>query len=325
MTASQPATILVVTGSEDATGDTVVGRLRERGAAVLRTDLGDFPQRLRLAACFTAGQWRGRLRTPEVAVDMAQIQSIYYRRPTHFQFPDELSAPDALLAGAEARHGLGGTLAALQTVWVNDPSMTARAEYKPLQLQIAANAGLAVPPTLVTNDYPAAAEFAAAHSPIVYKPLSSLVIGDEDGGPLITYTTPVDVTKLDPRQFSLTTNLLQRWVPKEMDCRVTMVGSQPFAAAVEAASPDGFVDWRADYAALTYSPIEVPAEVTAGMRRYLRALGLRFAAFDFGVDRAGAWWFYEANPNGEFLWIEQATGLEISASIAELLIGGDSP
>lgn len=255
-------------------------------------------------------------------VELDAIRSVYYRRPTQFVFPDQVSQPDALLAAAEARHGLGGTLAALDALWINDPSLAARAEYKPLQLRVAADAGLTLPPTLVTSDHRTAVEFAAVHGPIVCKPLSSLVLGDRDGQPLITYTTRVDVTTIDPVQFGTTTNLLQRWVPKVVDCRVTMVGRRPFAAAVKAASRAGHVDWRADYSSLTYAPIEVPPEVAAGMLRYLTAFGLRFAAFDFGIDPDGQWWFYEANPNGEWLWIEVETGLEISSSMAELLVEG---
>jgi ATP-grasp ribosomal peptide maturase len=289
---------------------------------VFRIDTGDFPQRLTLAATIIDQGWRGKLMTHGATVELEQVQSVYYRRPTQFVFPGEMSQADALLATAESRHGFGGIFAALDTLWVNDPSLTARAEYKPLQLRVAVRAGLLVPPTLVTSDYSAAVEFAAAHGPVVYKPLSSLVLGDQDGQPLITYTTRVDMAAVDPLQFALTTNLLQRWVPKVVDCRVTMVGRRPFAAAVKADSPAGYVDWRADYSCLTYSPIEVPDHVTTGMIHYLNTFGLRFAAFDFGIDRDGRWWFYEANANGEWLWIEIETGLEISASIAELLTEG---
>jgi hypothetical protein len=40
---------------------------------------------------------------------------------------------------------------------------------------------------------------------------------------------------------------------------------------------------------------------------------------DFGVDAAGRWQFFECNPNGQWGWIEQETGLPIAAAIARLL------
>jgi D-alanine-D-alanine ligase-like ATP-grasp enzyme len=50
-------------------------------------------------------------------------------------------------------------------------------------------------------------------------------------------------------------------------------------------------------------------------------LRLRYAALDFGMDAAGRWWFLEINPNGQFLWIEQETGVPIAASVAAALHG----
>lgn len=312
--------MLVISGSEDPTADDVMTKLCQRGADVFRADTGDFPQHLGISAAITDRRWQGRLVTREATIRLEEIEAVYYRRPTHFRFPDQMSQPDRLLAAAEARHGMGGTLAALNTFFVNDPSLAARAEYKPLQLRVAADVGLKVPPTLVTNDYPAAVEFAELHGPLICKPFSSMILADCDGQPLITFTNLIDVTAIDPVQFATTTNLLQRWVPKVADCRVAMVGRLPFAAAVMAASPTGHVDWRADYAALTYTAIEVPVEVTTAMIRYLNAFGLHFAAFDFGVDHDGQWWFYEANPNGEYLWIDEDLKLGISTSIADLLL-----
>lgn len=315
-------TVLVLTGIDDDTADVVVTQLGKRGTTVARMDTGDFPQRLSLAATITCERWTGQLATDDAIVELAEVGAVYYRRPTQFAFPEMMSRPDTLFAAAEARHGLGGVLAALDALWVNDPSLAARAEYKPLQLRVAADAGLVVPPTLVTSDHAAAVEFAAVHRPVVCKTLSSLVLGDQAGQPLVTYTTRVDVARIDPAGFSTTVNLLQRWVPKVVDCRVTMVGQHPYAAAIRADSEVGLVDWRADYGALTYTPVDVPPAVTAGMTRYLDAFGLSFAAFDFGIDQDGTWWFYEANPNGQWLWIEEETGLDISGALADLLTAG---
>src|SRR6266545_3193667 len=36
-------------------------------------------------------------------------------------------------------------------------------------------------------------------------------------------------------------------------------------------------------------------------------------------DGSGCWWFLEANPNGQWLWLEHATGLPIAAAVATAL------
>jgi D-alanine-D-alanine ligase-like ATP-grasp enzyme len=54
----------------------------------------------------------------------------------------------------------------------------------------------------------------------------------------------------------------------------------------------------------------------------LAALGrLRFAALDFIVTPDGEYVFLEANPNGQWAWIEHETGLPIAAAIADALEG----
>ena len=71
--------------------------------------------------------------------------------------------------------------------------------------------------------------------------------------------------------------------------------------------------------ACRYHVENVPAKVADQVRRLLDLLRLRFAALDFAVDTDSRWWFLEVNPNGQWLWIEQATGLPIAAGIAAAL------
>jgi len=67
---------------------------------------------------------------------------------------------------------------------------------------------------------------------------------------------------------------------------------------------------------------DVPEPVRHGVRELLRGLGLRFAATDFVVTPAGEWYFLDLNPNGQWAWIEQETGLPICAAIADALSEG---
>lgn len=101
-----------------------------------------------------------------------------------------------------------------------------------------------------------------------------------------------------------------------------MVGRQAFGVAIRADSPAAHVDWRADYAALDYSRIEPPPEVTGAMCRYLEEFELRFGAFDFAIDADGTWWFLECNPNAQWLWLENETNIDISGALADLLLEG---
>jgi glutathione synthase/RimK-type ligase-like ATP-grasp enzyme len=53
-------------------------------------------------------------------------------------------------------------------------------------------------------------------------------------------------------------------------------------------------------------------------------LGLCFGAIDLALTPDGRYVFFEVNPNGQYLWIELATGLPISDAICDLLTSGAS-
>jgi hypothetical protein len=102
---------------------------------------------------------------------------------------------------------------------------------------------------------------------------------------------------------------------------VVVVAGQVFAFAIDATSESGRLDWRSDYAALRYTLTDVPADVTAGMSAYLDAFGLVFGVFDAAITHDG-WVIYECNPNGQWLWLAEATGAPVAAAFAHALIGG---
>lgn len=82
------------------------------------------------------------------------------------------------------------------------------------------------------------------------------------------------------------------------------------------------MDWRRDYAHVRYEPFAVPEALRAGMARYLQAMDLSYGCFDVVVTHFGIQ-VYECNPAGQYLWLEHATGLPISAAIAGYLAESD--
>lgn len=251
-------TVLVLTGADDPTADAVISEITRRGATVSRHDLGDFPTHAQFVATHGKDGWSGRIVGSDTTTNLDDVGAVYYRRPSRFTFPTGMSTADLAYAEAEARLGVGGVLAALSCRWVNHPHNIARAEWKPLQLETARRCGLTTPRTMISNSLSEAVDFAEyIGGPIVCKTLSSTTLA-EDGRHKIIYTTQVDPTSIDDASFSATANLLQEWVPKAREARVTMVGETALATAIEADSRRAHIDWRADYDALRYLPIDVP-------------------------------------------------------------------
>jgi glutathione synthase/RimK-type ligase-like ATP-grasp enzyme len=139
----------------------------------------------------------------------------------------------------------------------------------------------------------------------------------------VAYTRRLDANDLDDlRGVDVTAHQLQDWVDKDHEARVVVVGDQVFGVAIRAHNDRARVDWRADFDALTYDPVTVPAPVEKGVRRYMQTLGLQYAAFDFCIDRNRQWIFLEANTAGQYAWLEAATDTPISAALVDLLARG---
>jgi glutathione synthase/RimK-type ligase-like ATP-grasp enzyme len=216
----------------------------------------------------------------------------------------------------EARAGLAGLLSTLPN-WLNHPTAIGHADRKPIHLFHAAQCGLQVPRTIITNDPHAARAFVRDVGRAVYKTLAQQAIAD-DSGPKVMYTTPVAVDDID-ESVGITAHMFQERVDKQYDVRLTVVDGQCFAARID--SLDQLIDWRADYAGLTYTTIsEIPLRVRTAVHTLMSRLRLRFAAIDFAVTGDDAWFFLDLNANGQWAWIQDATGQPISAAIADALI-----
>lgn len=114
---------------------------------------------------------------------------MYYRKPTQFRLADGMSAPEQMWAYKETRRGFGRVLRALDCLWANDPVKVAAAEYKPVQLAVAAHLGLNVPRTTITNDPDHAHAWAKQlGAPFIYKPLGGAFHTDT-GQVRVVYTT----------------------------------------------------------------------------------------------------------------------------------------
>ncbi|MBN1173026.1 MAG: ATP-grasp ribosomal peptide maturase [Micromonosporaceae bacterium] len=314
---------MVLTHPFDPTADLVVSELNERGIPVFRCDPGEFPKRLTLTAHLGDTGWQGRLHLPERSVHLSDIGCVYYRRPTLFDLPDGLSADVRRWASQEARMGVGGILATLPN-WLNHPQRIAAAEYKPVQLVVAAEVGFRAPETLITNDPEAARGFCLEHGPVVYKSLTPASVADGDTHKLV-YTTPTSAEQIDA-SVGRTAHLFQRHLnSKSHEVRLTTVDDRLFATRIDGHSPAATIDWRADYDHLSYATLadtDIPVSVRSGIPAFLDRFRLRFGVFDFVVTSDGTWWFLEVNPNGQWAWIQDATGQPIAAAIADALQQG---
>ena len=247
-----------------------------------------------------------------------EVKSVWYRRNVAPNLPEDLSLGTREFCERETRGFLEGVLAALPTRrWLSSPQAIWRAERKPYQLAVAAQLGFTLPQTIVTNNRTAARDFAQGRS-LVVKAVDSGYISGPDGNRAIftSALTPHDLEDLSGLALAPVT--FQENVEKSSDIRVTVVGDAVFAAEIlSQARESSKVDWRAtDDPNLVHRPHELPATLADQCRRLATRLGLGFGAIDFALTPDGRYVFFEINPNGEWLWLEDQLSLPISDAIA---------
>ncbi|WP_051791915.1 MvdC/MvdD family ATP grasp protein [Streptomyces sp. NRRL F-5527] len=312
--------ICVVTAQGDVTADRVILELNRIDADVLRIDLADFPHRARLDATASGAGWTGTLTAHGRSVRLEEISAVWWWHPTPATVEAGTSAAESEWASREANAGLAGVLAALDCRHVNHPALTHAAQNKADVLPQAGRHGLNVPATWIGN-HPASAVGFAATSPhgTVCKSLVSPGIAYPDGSHGAFYTRPVEVSELDD-SIALTAHQLQNAIVKQFEVRLVVVGSEMYAARIDAHSDAARADFRADYEALTYRVVDVPDTVRKGVAGLMDHYGLLYAAIDLLVDPEDEWWLIDLNPAGQHDWLQkELPGLTISAGIANLL------
>lgn len=316
-------TVLILAREIEPQVDRVVEELIARDVPVFRSDLAAFPQTLTLDARLERDGWNGTLATEQRCVRLREIRSVWYRHPSHFVLPEGMSRPERRHAAAEARVGVAGVLCSLDALWVNYPSREADA-LKPRQLDVARRCGLRIPRSLITNTAVGVRGFAAVvGGPLAGKNLSAASLV-ESNHLQTAYTRKLGLAELaDLSGVETTAHLFQQYIEnKAFEVRVTVVGEQVFAAAIHAGSEAARIDFRADYASLEYSAIDVPLPVRTGILAFMRIFDLSFGAFDFAVTTDGEWIMFECNPFGQYGWLEDALDLPITSALADLLESG---
>jgi MvdC family ATP-grasp ribosomal peptide maturase len=318
-------TVLLLTHSADFYTVELVGEaLSRRGARAFRLDTDRFPSAVKLSA--RAGNDRAvHLITDACAqVSSAEVRAVWLRKLWTPRMDADLDERFREMCVRESVAALEGFLDALHGArWVNEMQRERAAENKPRQLRLAAQAGLRIPRTLVTNDPGALRQFyEETAGQVVAKLLRPLTAGMNADSPFV-YTSRVreeDLAAAGTLRHS--PMVFQELIPKASELRVAWVAGEAFAGALDASgSSRGQTDWRrAAPEECHWRRTELPAEVLRGLRALMSELGLAFGAIDLIYTPAGEYVFLEVNPGGEWGMLERDLGLPIADAIARALL-----
>ncbi|HEY9415288.1 MAG TPA: hypothetical protein VIQ30_11045 [Pseudonocardia sp.] len=321
--------VLVVADRGDLPADAIIVELGRLGVDVVRLDPALVP--LHMDCALDGDRWRGQVQAGDGrTVDLDRIGAVcwrwHYSPPGH---PDIADPGQRSWAAREDAHALRGVLRTLPVpCWMNHPDSLAVCENsKPVQLVHAVQAGLLVPDTLVTTSGEAATRWASDRwgdsswdGQVVYKAFDACH-WSETARLLVPARA---MTAPPPDELHAAAQFQHRIHGTPV--RAVLVGEQHlFAAAItdHAAETEG-LDWRPrqNTTLLDWQPITLPEATVAGLRALMARWGLTYGAFDLIAppDGGDPVWL-ECNPSGQWGMVETATGMPISAAIADVLAG----
>ena len=322
--------ILIVSELDDPHADAVESKLAHRGHPFVRYNPARFPSESSISLRYTpAGLLRSTLRVDGREIALEQLAAVWYRRPdppvAHAEIVDPLTRE---FIEEESRTVVRDVWDTLTCLALPGPRpVVQRAQLRSAQLRVAGALGFELPPTLMTNDPAELLAFYREHDGAVITKAAGLSsIRGADVG-FSRYTEPI--TRRDigyAHSIRYCPMIVQAYVAKRVELRITVVGDEVFAAEIHSQeSHHTRYDWRRyDVYKTPYYRHDLPAELALRCIELTRALGLRYGAIDMVLTPDGRYVFLEINPSGQYLWVEQATGLPISDAIADLLAAGSS-
>jgi glutathione synthase/RimK-type ligase-like ATP-grasp enzyme len=310
--------ILVVSYREEEHTAGVIQRLERQGREVLLIDLADFPARSGLKLSWPADDNSSYVvEGPGGPTDLARARVGWWRRVRPFSVDAAVVSPSMrAFAESETSQAVGGMLDALPCVWVNDRCADEAAHRKPYQWEVARGVGLRLPRTLVTTRPEAAREFIkeVGVGRVVFKAfLASIEAWRET-----RLVEQGDVEKLDLVRYAPV--IFQEYV-EGVDLRITVVGDRVFAAEIDARKTSYPFDMRMVIGETDLRAVKLPPKVHRALLKLQRRLGLSYGAIDVRRTSDGEYIFLEVNPAGQWLFVEQRTGLPISQAVADYLAG----
>jgi hypothetical protein len=346
--------LLIVTSLFEPNVNHVVKRLDELGIRWFRFNTESFPLLCRGRLHFKDDDGPHlELALNGRTIDSRDITGVWYRRQSEPVLAEGLADHDREFTRLECLGFLSSLYRCLEHCrWVNPWLAERQAADKMMQLSVARTVGLRIPRTLVTNDPRAVREFSTGcPGRVVFKPLIGLVTGrppdysaqlrtafagkfsfapacrEEPAGQerRLVFTQVLTQDKLaEIDAIAACPAIFQEYVDKQVELRITIVGDKVFSAAIHSQEhPETRVDFRRlallPAAKVKHTVFDLPAEIRAKLLALMQKLGLVFGCVDMILTPAGDYVFLEVNASGQWGWIEQITGMPITAALVELL------
>jgi glutathione synthase/RimK-type ligase-like ATP-grasp enzyme len=307
--------ILLISHDRDEHGDRLEELLSARGrVAVSRLSLSQLPD-----VPFTWGPGPV-LSWGDERIEHDRLAGLW-RRPGSAKVED-YNPLFSRFVETESEDSFLGAIATFPVRWLTHPNDMSLAERKLVQIQAAHALRMVMPETLVTNSGKSAKAFIDAHGEVVIKPVRYGLVSEEP--PRVAWTR---LLTAEDQIASLAGPpvILQRRIKAVRHLRVVTVAGTTFIGELRANE----LDWRtseANHSAFIAARSGGWPGVRTSALRIAERLHLGFSAQDWVVDSDGCAYFLEANPNGQWLFMDPlwhgAIGERLAAELERLVSEG---
>lgn len=318
--------ILIITNKDDPHVDYVLPKMEGFGLVVHRLNTEDISNSFNISLVPGDSQKSHINFFINGILSLSEISGVWYRRPIQPKL-DETQKKFRDVVKNEILHTFQGLYSNLEKdcLWVNYPFAVRQAENKIYQLRLANQMRFLTPKSCITQDPQIALDFIKnCSSGSIVKTLSGEVVTDDDGTTKAAYTHLLNKKDLDNlSEIKNCPTFFQEYITKDVELRITVIGAQAFAIAINTqADNEAQNDWRRGIISgkLAYSLYDLPEDVERFCIMLTKSLGLNFGAIDMIKNTRGEYVFLEINPNGQWLWLEIETGVEISKALINMFL-----
>lgn len=318
--------VLLLTNKEDITVDFIVRELQQRNIAYYRLNTEEIPENVTVNFQINKNQYILYDKKKKLEISLEAVSSIYFRRPQISQLNhiDGLDMQERNYLRSEIQYLIEGIYKTLRNkFWLNNVYDIREAENKIFQLQLAQEVGFEIPNSLISNVESDATMFLnEQQSGCIIKPIKSGNMQDGQS-PKVIYTSEIksDELKEDVECFPA---YIQENITKKYDIRCVVLGEKIYAAEIISQGQENSrIDWRRAEGILEHRVHILPEDIKKQCIDITKKFNLNYSAIDLVLDKSGRYYFLECNPNGQWAWLENRLGFDISKNIVDILAQGE--
>jgi glutathione synthase/RimK-type ligase-like ATP-grasp enzyme len=207
---------------------------------------------------------------------------------------------------------IGLFLTKFKGIWINDPIATKTAENKIYQLNVAKKFGFQIPQTIVSQNPDYIKKFCEKlNNNVIVKP----VRGTKLSNLFTRMLTKEHITSTSSMRICPV--MYQEYIRGSMHIRAHVLGNNIYSVLIKSEG----LDWRENLD-IPFKVIDLPNSIQKRLHKVVRSLGLKMGIVDLKMTQNNNFIWLEINPQGQFLFVQGISGLNLISHFARFLYEG---